>query len=79
MLKHILSIRTNAVTDAPLASDFQSGENKLIPIMFSHGYLANREDYQMMAMELASNGYIVFVKDSKCGLGRFVQHEDGSI
>ena len=77
MFKHILSIRTEAVTDAPLANDFLSGENKLIPVVFSHGILANREDYQLYGMEMASNGYIVFVLDHLDGLGRYAIKEDG--
>lgn len=75
MLKHILSIVTQAIPDAQLANDYMSGENKLIPIVFSHGILANREDYQLRGMELASNGYIVFMCDHLDGLGRYVKME----
>jgi len=74
-LKHIMSIRTEAVLDAPIANDFSSGDQKLIPIVFSHGILANKEDYQIYCMEMASNGYIVLIHDHCCGTGRYVQKE----
>lgn len=33
----------------------------------------------MYCMEMASNGYIVFICDHLCGLGRFVQLEGGEV
>ena len=51
-----------------VASDFRNGQKCLIPIVFSHGLEECRGTYSVMARELASHGYMVFLID----------HHDGS-
>ena len=62
------NITIDVCPDAPLAKDFSTGAKKLIPIIFSHGLTGSRCFYSVIARELASHGYIVFLMD----------HHDGS-
>jgi hypothetical protein len=62
------NITIDVVPDGPLATDFATGKNKLIPIVFSHGLTASRSLYTVIGRELASHGYIVI----------FIDHHDGT-
>ena len=40
--------------NAPLSSDFDNGDIKLIPVIFSHGLIASKNYYSTHCRELAS-------------------------
>lgn len=64
--------------NAPLSGDFMDGKTKLIPVIFSHGLIANRNYYQVMGQEFASNGYIVFIPDHLDGSTSYTLLKDGT-
>jgi dienelactone hydrolase len=53
---HLHLSKSNAYLDAPVADS----DTSYPVLMFSDGFLASFEDYQMLVEELASHGYIVF-------------------
>jgi predicted dienelactone hydrolase len=53
---HYNLIKTNSYLDAPI-----SNQQSMYPVLiFSNGFLAAYDDYQLLMEELASHGYIVF-------------------
>lgn len=60
--------RNKALLMADLAANFANGGEQLIPVIFSHGLGASWRQHQMVGMEMASHGYLVF----------FLDHLDGS-
>jgi len=70
-------IQTLAVKDAELSKEFLEGK-KLIPVVWSHGLTANSNYYNMLGMEFASNGYIVFILDHLDGSAGYVELKDGT-
>jgi cephalosporin-C deacetylase-like acetyl esterase len=51
---------------------------KLIPIIFSHGFLGNATSVSRHCLELASHGYIVFSMDHMDGSCGYTEKKDGS-
>ena len=45
--------------DAPLATDFVQGKNKLQPVLWSHAEATDRMIYSGILRELASYGFLV--------------------
>lgn len=62
-LHFLQTVRTSALQHPALATDFETGKKKLIPVIFCHDVGMNRNHYQLLAQELASHGFIVFVPD----------------
>lgn len=48
-------------------------------MVFSHAEFSTGQNYQLLAQEFASNGYIVFVIDHLCGSSSHFEHEDGEV
>lgn len=70
-------IRTLAIKDAKLAKEFGK-EKSLTPIVWSHGLIGNSNFYNILGMEFASNGYIVFIPDHLDGSASYTELKDGS-
>lgn len=70
--------RTKAIVDAPLADPFVTGGEKLIPIIYSHGNMYNRNAYQMPCYEFAANGHIVFALTFRDGSSNYEEYPDFS-
>ena len=69
----------NVCYNGRVASDFKSGLKKLVPVVFSHGLEECRGSYTVMAKELASNGYIVFLLDHHDGSCVYTESASGKI
>lgn len=64
--------------DGPIAQEFLNENNKLIPIILSHGLMASRMLYTTIGRELASHGYIVFSPDHHDGSNHYTEDKDGN-
>ena len=62
---------------ADLANEFKNGKEKLVPVFFSHGLGASWHDYQMVGMEMASNGMLVLMIDHHDGTCKYTELENG--
>jgi len=71
---HLHLSKSNSYLDAPVADS----EASYPVLMFSDGFLADFDDYQMLVEELASHGYIVFSLDNPYESQSVVQ-PDGSV
>ena len=56
-----------------MSTEFKDGGKKLIPVVWSHGLVANSNYYNILAMEFASNGYVVFALDHLDGSAGYIE------
>lgn len=73
LFQFMKDVKNPAIQSADLAEDFSSGRQKLIPIVFSPGLAACWRDHQMIGLEMASNGFIVFMIDHFDGTCKYTE------
>ena len=78
MIEYIKYYKTQSLIDSPLCDLFLKGTEKLIPIVFSHGVVSNRNYYTWAGQEFASCGYIFFVLDHFDGSCVYTELKDGT-
>ena len=62
-----------------MAKLYSEGRAKIKPIIFSHGLISNRNYYNSMGQEFASNGYIVFLIDHLDGSNIYTLKKDQTV
>ena len=63
------------VYDGEVDADFY--EKPIIPIIYSHGYSANRTFQSSTCKDFASHGYIVFTMDHRDKSSSYIKDKDG--
>ena len=71
-------IKTLAIKDAKLAQEYAKDKKPLTPLVWSHGLIGNSNAYNIIGMEFASNGYIVFIPDHLDGSTSYTELKDGT-
>jgi hypothetical protein len=75
--KYLDDIRMNTCQDGKLAQVYDSGENKLIPLIFCHGLCGTRTTYSQSCRDLASHGYCVYTLTHFDGTANYSKKKNG--
>ena len=59
LLKNQTTLKSGAYLNGKLAKRFDSGQEKIRPVIFSHGLTADFNLYSCLLREYASQGYLV--------------------
>ena len=66
-LRAMIKTKMDAMLEGDLATTFRTGEQKLRPIIFSHGLAGSKRLYIGLMKDLASHGYLVLAVDHQDG------------
>jgi pimeloyl-ACP methyl ester carboxylesterase len=75
--KYLDDVKMMTVQDGKLAKCFDSGEQKIIPLVFCHGLAGSRTTYSGTCRDLASHGYIVFTLSHFDGTANYSKKKNG--
>jgi len=75
-LKFMDSIVMDTVLNGKLAEEFDKGERKLIPLVFSHGLGGNNTMHSCQCRDLASHGFIVFTISHFDGTAHYTMNHE---
>lgn len=76
-IKYLDDVKLNTLQDGKLAKVYDSGERKIVPLVFSHGLCGTRTTYSQSCKDLASHGYCVFTLSHFDGTASYSKKKSG--
>ena len=76
-LRATIKTKMDAMLEGDLAKTFRTGEQKLRPIIFSHGLAGSKRLYVGLMKDLASHGYLVLAVDHQDGTCSYTSTTSG--
>jgi len=75
--KYLEDIKMNTCQDGKLAEVYDTGQKKIIPLIFCHGLAGSRTTYSGSCRDLASHGYCVFTLSHFDGTANYSKKKNG--
>jgi predicted dienelactone hydrolase len=75
--KYLDDVRMNTCQDGNLAKVYETGERKIVPIVFLHGLCGTRTTYSQSCRDFASHGYMVLTLSHFDGTASYSRKKNG--
>lgn len=66
-----INTKTPFCRDGDLSKDFSSTDSKIVPVVFAHGLLDSNMNHSGHGLQMASQGYMVFIPAFNDGSGPY--------